>query len=329
MDIENEEPRWDPSYNEFGAEQEKPAREVKAPVEPTPAPLATQLSQQPMPIENPFMVPSRPQAPTTAMTQVDQSRAIQEVQAAVIMAKKFPRDMNAAYTRIIESCRRSTLANQSVYAYPRAGQTVSGPSIRLAEVLAQNYGNLQFGVKEIERHSGKSVAESYCWDLETNVRESKVFEVPHEVQLKGGKMKRLTDPRDIYEIVANNGARRLRACILGIIPGDIVEAAVMECRRTMAKGGGEPLGDRIRKAVLAYKELGITQAMIEERLGHEIGVTTGEELVELQAIYTSIRDKQSKRSDFFNVKEAGSLSEEQVSVAEKINSLGKNGKGGH
>lgn len=240
---------------------------------------------------------------TSALVQVEQSRAVQEVQAALVIAKKFPRDVNQAYNDIIESCRRLTLASQSMYSYPRGGQVVTGPSIRLAEVLAQNYGNLDFGVRELERRNGVSVAESYCWDMQRNVRQTKVFEVPHEIQLKNGQKKRLVDPRDLYEIVANNGARRLRACILGIIPGDIVDAAVSECRKTIAKGGGEPIADRIRKIVVAFKDMGVSLEMLEERLGHKIDLTTPEEIVDLTAIYTSLRDKQSKRSDFFSFKD--------------------------
>lgn len=257
----------------------------------------------------------------SATTEVERSRAVQEVQAAYIVAKRFQRDQNAVYTRIIESCKRPSLAGQAMYSYPRGGTIVTGPSIRLAEVLAQNYGNLDFGVRELERRNGSSIAESYCLDLETNTRQRKVFEVPHEIDLKGGKKKYLTDMRDIYELVANHGARRLRACILGIIPGDLVDAAVNQCKATVARGGGEPLADRIRKMVLAFKELGVSQEMIAERVGHAVDLITSEELVEMVGIYTAIRDKQAKRSDFFNMKEEGT--EQSVKAAELTEKLKK------
>lgn len=56
-----------------------------------------------------------------------------------------------------------------MYQYLRGGTKVTGPSIRLAEVLAQNWGNLSFGVKELEQRDGESIAMAYTWDLETNV----------------------------------------------------------------------------------------------------------------------------------------------------------------
>jgi hypothetical protein len=258
-------------------------------------------------------------APLSGLVEAEKSRAVQEIQAAYVIAKKFPRDINAVYTRIMESCKRKVLAEQAMYSFPRGGQVVTGPSIRMAEVLAQNYGNLDFGVREIERRGNVSVAESYCLDLETNTRQTKVFEVPHEIELKGGRKKKLTDPRDIYELVANNGARRLRACILGIIPGDIVEAAVDQCRKTVAKGSGEPMVDRIRKMVAVFKEMGVSQEMVAEKLGHSVDLITAEEIVELTAIYTSIRDKQAKRGDFFNFKDEDGLQDAKASaLSEKL-----------
>lgn len=252
--------------------------------------------------------------PTSATVEIEQSRAMHEVQAAYVIAKKFPRDTNAAFTRIIESCKRITLAEKSMYSYPRGKKTVSGPSIRLAEVLAQNYGNIDCGVREIERRQGVSIAESYCIDLETNTRVAKTFEVPHEMKADN-VMKKLTDPRDIYELVANNGARRLRACILGVIPVDFIEAAVAQCKQTIARGNGEPIVDRVRKMILAFKDVGVNQEMIEDYLGHKMDTVIGDEIAELVGVYNSIKEGNAKANDFFNLKES---SEEKQSVISKL-----------
>lgn len=251
-----------------------------------------------------------------ALVEIEKSRAVQEVQAALVIAKKFPRDTNAAYTAIMRSCERHSLAQSALYQYPRGGEIVKGPSIRLAEVLAQNYGNLDFGIREIERRPHSSVAEAYCHDLQTNTRHTKIFEVPHEIGTKKG-IKKLSDPRDIYELVANNGARRMRACILGIIPADIIEAAVKQCEKTLIRGDGEPMEDRIRKMLLAFQGLGVTQEMIEKKLGHSVTTTIAEELVNLMAVYTSLRDKQAKRSDFFDIEE-GTSNETASKLNEKF-----------
>jgi len=146
---------------------------------------------------------------------VEQSRAQHEVQAAFVIAQRFPRDEAAAFSRIMKSCDRPFLAEQAMYAYPKGGKVINGPSIRLAEVLLQNWQNCEAGIKELSQSNGVSVAEAFAIDYQTNTRISKTFHVPHTIGTKSGP-KKLTDPRDIYELVANQGARRMRACILSI-----------------------------------------------------------------------------------------------------------------
>lgn len=245
------------------------------------------------------------------------SRAAQEVQASMIIAKKFPRDETAAYDRIMKACKRPALAECAVYEYPRGTEKVSGPSIRLAEALAQNWGNLDFGVIELEHNPNSSKIMAYAWDLETNTRQTKIFDVKHERHTKKGSYK-LTDPRDIYEMAANQGARRLRACILGVIPGDIVDAAVAECDKTLAGNNKEPLSDRVRKMVSAFTEHGVTSQMLEMRLNHSLDIITESELVKLGKIFNSIRDSMGKREDFFDISEKDSLNK---SRSEQIQEL--------
>jgi len=237
--------------------------------------------------------------PIGGMLAVAESRSAQETQVAMVIAQRFPRDQVAAYERIMTSCNRRALAENAVYAFPRGSQTVSGPSIRLAEVLAQNWGNLDFGISELEQRDGESVVQAYCWDMETNTRQTKTFTVPHVRYTKNGSYD-LKDPRDIYELVANQGARRLRACILGIIPGDIVDAAVAECEKTLQGQSGEPLQDRVRKMVAAFGRIGVTAEMVVRRLGHVVEATGEAELVELRKIFRSISDGMSGAAQWFD-----------------------------
>ena len=195
------------------------------------------------------------------------SRQAQEVQAAMVIAKRFPRDEVESYNRIIQSCKRKSLAESAMYEYPRGATKVTGPSIRLAEAIAQNWGNIDFGITELEQKNGESQVMAYAWDLETNSRQVKIFSVPHVRSTKKGNVP-LTDPRDIYEMVANQGARRLRSCILGIIPGDVVEAAVKECQKTLVSGNEKPLIDRVRDGIRLFEEkFSVTQEMIEKYIG--------------------------------------------------------------
>ena len=105
----------------------------------------------------------------SAQTEMMISRQAQEVQAAMIVAKKFPRDEYASIEKIKRTCQRSTLAEQAIYSYPKGGQNVSGPSVRLAEALAQNWGNIDYGIIELDQKDGKSEMMAYAWDAGTKI----------------------------------------------------------------------------------------------------------------------------------------------------------------
>jgi hypothetical protein len=241
------------------------------------------------------------------MLDVAGTRAAQEVQAAMVIAQRFPRDDQLAMQRIKDDCKRPGLAERSQYAFPRGNETISGPSIRLAEAIARRWGNLNFGITELEQRNGESQMEAFCWDLETNVRATRTFVSKHirtKNNWQGGKKtvvhQAIDDPRDIYEMTANQGARRLRACILEIIPGDVIDMALDQCDRTMAGDTKEPLADRIRKAVDFFQEeFGVTAAQLQKRLGHRIDATTEVELVNLKKIARSLKDNMAKLEDFF------------------------------
>jgi len=251
-----------------------------------------------------FTKPTASQNEETGLMGATEARAVAEVQSAYIIAKKFPRNQHESYMAILDSCKRPFLAEHAMYAYPRGGSLVTGPSIRLAEVLAQSWGNLDIGVREISQSNGVSIAEAYAIDLQTNTRVVKIFHVPHVRDTKKGRQK-LTDARDIYEMVANQGSRRLRACILGIIPGDVVEAAVNQCKKTL-ETGEVPLADRVRMMVAKFDELGVKVEHLEKRLGHNLAAIIPQEIVTLQGIFKSIKDGFAAREDFFEIGGAGS-----------------------
>ena len=239
-----------------------------------------------------------PESSESALVATHSSREIQEVQAAMIIAKRFPRDPVEAMDRIQNACRRPTLAEGAMYQYSRGGSDISGPAIRLAESLAQNWGNVQFGIRELDQRDGVSTVEAFAWDIETNTREVKVFQVPHVRYTRKGGRQRVYDPRDIYEIVANQGARRLRACILGIIPGDVVDMAVTECEKTLSIHI-DCSEKSCEKMLESFARYGVTKRMIEKRIQRRIDTITPALMAGLIKIGTSLRDGMSSSSDWF------------------------------
>lgn len=255
--------------------------------------------------------------PPQAMVAVAQQREIAEVQAAMMLARMNPRDEKAAVDRILQACTRPSLAESALYSYSRGGTDVTGPSIRLAEVLAQNWGNFDFGIRELEQRDGESTVEAYARDLETNVTQRKVFQVPHirYSRAKGNTV--LTDPRDIYEMVANQGARRLRSCILGVIPGDVQETAIKQCEITL-KTRAEVTPERLKNLVEKFAKFGVTKEMLERRIQRHLDAMTPALLVQLGKVYNSLRDGMSTPAEWFQAApqtEKGTLSAEDLKPA--------------
>lgn len=252
---------------------------------------------------NPFGDAPVVAAPTGgALARSDQQRAIAEVQAAMMIARMNPRDPRLAMDRIMNACTRPSLADAAVYQYSRGGSDISGPSIRLAEALAQSWGNMQFGIRELEQRNGESTVQAFAWDVETNTRREVTFQVPHVRYTKSGS-KKLEDPRDVYEMVANQGSRRLRACILAVIPGDVTEAAVQQCEVTM-KTKADTSPEAMQKMLAAFEPYGVTREQIEKRIQRRLDAIQPAQVVSLKKIYASLRDGMSVAGDWFEAPEA-------------------------
>lgn len=253
---------------------------------------------------------------------VESSRAIAEAQGKLIMAKRFPRNYTESYTKAMEACQRKGFAEKAFFSYPRAGQTVTGVTIRFAEELARVYGNLDYGIKEMSHEEGKSEMQAYCWDLETNTISSQNFTVEHIMETKQGNRK-LTSQRDIYERTANDGARRLRSRILAILPPDLVEDCINECKKTLAGQNGIPLIDKIKNMVTAFTKLGVTKEMLEQRLKHTVESVNEEELTEYIGIYNGLKQKETTISDWFEQPKTASQMTELLKEEEAKEKKGK------
>lgn len=256
---------------------------------------------------NPFLksVDSRTVAGVVA---IESERAIAEAQGKLVLAKRFPRDQFTAFEAMRAACMRPGLADEAFYEYPRGGKQVRGASIRLAEELARCWGNIEYGMKELSNDSEKHLTEmqAFAWDLETNVLTTQQFTVRHiRDRADGGK--ELTDQRDIYEIGANMGSRRMRARILAVLPADFVDAAVQICTATILKNeANTPAADRAKKLIAHFATHGVTLLYLENFLGHSLSSITDDDFVKLRGIANALKDG-AKPGDYFKPPELPQL----------------------
>ena len=217
---------------------------------------------------------------------IEQHRAAMEVQAAVVVAQNVPRDMMRAEGEMQDACGRLALANRAFYSVPNRG---SGPSVHLARELARIWGNLQYGVHELRRddEAGMSEVQAFAWDVQTNTRSTRTFQVPHQ-KMAGGKRRALVDLNDVYLNNQNVGARAVRECIYTVLPVSYVETAMDLCRATIQNGDGVPLPDRIEQMVTAFAKLGVKQAALETRLAKKRGQWDAGDVASASVVYTSL-----------------------------------------
>jgi len=241
-----------------------------------------------------FAVPAAPAPAFIGQgTAVEQSRAVAEVQAAVIVARQFPRNEAQAIAMMRTGFAQHSLAVRSFFRFRRGSSQVSGETIQFAKELARCWTNIHYGVHELRRDdaAGESEMQAWAWDLETNQRASTTFVVPHTRWTKDSGGTRLEDPRDVYENNSNNGARRLREMIFSVLPDWFREQAKEIATNTIERGQGDkPLAQRIADCIAHFEGLGVTVEQLEEnRSGRPSGKWTNLDLGQLSIISESIR----------------------------------------
>ena len=227
------------------------------------------------------------------------AREVATGQGQIAIAKSFPREMDEVIGKIEAACSRRQLAERSLYTYARGGSSIQGPSIRLAEALVNAYGNSKAGFEVVDSNEEHSRVRAYAYDMESNSVHERTFDVPHVRYAKGG-ITRLTDPRDIYECIANQASRRERACILAMIPADLVEFAVSKCQETLRRDI-DITPDELNALQRAFASYGVSKNAIEKRIQRKLSAITAEQFIELHSIYTSLSDSVGQPEQFFEL----------------------------
>jgi hypothetical protein len=244
----------------------------------------------------------------TAGVRAMQAREIAELQTKYLMAERFPRDERRAMDGVINAFSRPGLAERAAYEYAKGGTAINGPSIHAAQAIAQQWGNMEFGFTEVERGIDAdgvpfSTVRSFAIDLEHRTQRPIQFIVRHWRDTKSGGY-RLKDERDIYELTANMAQRRTRACILSVLPQDVVDAAMAQAELTL-KTKADTSPEAMTKMVEAFAPFGVTKEHIETLIQRRLDAITPAQVVRLKRIYASLRDDMSTPGEWFEMAPAG------------------------
>jgi len=231
-------------------------------------------------------------------------REVAEAQAAYLLSARFPRDEARALEAIRVAFQRPTLAERATYEYRKGGTVVLGPSASAAAAMARAWGNLSSGWRETTRSVGPNGVPysdiiAFAEDLQTRTRRAIGFVCEHLIDTRDGP-RAVRDERETYELCANQAARRVRACILALLPEDVVEAA-MEQAAVTVKARADTSPEGLEKMVEAFAEVGVTRAMLERRLQRPLASISAAQVLGLRRIFASLRDGIGIVRDFFEL----------------------------
>lgn len=236
------------------------------------------------------------------------AREQHEIQAAIICAKKFPRNEASAFTKALKSFERISMAEASQYAFPRGGATVKGPSVNCARELARCWQNVRYGLRIVSVDDESIHIKGWALDLEANNYTEHEDKFKKQVQRKiDGRATwvKTTDERDLRELINRRGAIAVRNAILEILPPDLIEDVCRMADATLkTRASGELKTDKeqtVKRMCYKFDKIGVSVEMIETKLGHKVDLITPDEITELNEIFNSINDGNTQRQEHFEI----------------------------
>lgn len=177
-----------------------------------------------------------------------------EVEAQITAAHHYPRSVSRFLKEATGlACISEEVAASCIYSLPRSGKAITGPSVRLAEIMASSYGNLQVAARIVAVEETEIVAQGMAWDTEKNLR--CVVETRRRITDKNGR--RYND--DMITVTGNAAASiALRNAIFRVVPRAYVDSVFERVKQT-AIGKASTLAAKRASVLDRLAKLGATQ----------------------------------------------------------------------
>lgn len=217
-----------------------------------------------------------------------------EVGRQIAAARNNPRSIDVFRERAIGfATEDGEIAASCFYAVPRAGKTIEGPSISMAEILALCYGNIRVRTRLVRRTMTEVVIEAEAWDLESNTAIS--AEESGRITYSNGD----PYPEDLVQTtIKATAAKARRNAIIGVIPGPFVKP-ILKQARLVAIGNAATMADTRARAFEAMAKMGVTVDMICARLQKSASEINGDDILYLRATFAAIRDGETTVDEEF------------------------------
>lgn len=247
-----------------------------------------------------------------------------ELDVQITTAKAYPRDAvrSVEYATMLATMDEAT-AQSCFYCLPRKdketgkNKEIRGPSIRLAEIIANSWGNIHAATRIVENDGHHITAEGVAWDLETNVKMSMQNKVSIRFGEKGGKGG-YTANSDMQTVLSNAAsAKALRNAIFKVVPLALVNR-VLEKAMTFSVGDQRTISTKVAEVFDKLVKMGLDKEKILAYYGREtLNEINADDLRSLIGVGTAIKEGHIKIDQVFEVDEETS----NLSAAEKISNL--------
>lgn len=218
-----------------------------------------------------------------------------EIDTQISTAKKYPRSIK----RFVDQARQMVtltedIAGDCIYALPRGGKSIEGPSARFAEIVISAWGNCRAGARIVNEDDRFVVAQGVFLDLQHNT--ALTYEVKRRITDKYGK--RFKD--DMIGVTSNAACSiALRNAALRGVPKAFWRPLYEEARKT-AIGDVKTLATRRASMIEAFGKMGVTPEMLLAHLqvDGEADISL-DHLGQLRGIFTALKEGDSTIDQVF------------------------------
>lgn len=235
-----------------------------------------------------------------------------DLHSQIATAKRYPRSVKQFRNKVMElATLNEAIAGECIYALPRGGKTIEGPSIRFAEIVLSSWGNCRVGSKVVGEEDSFLVCQGMFHDLESNA--AIAMEVKRRITDSKGR--RYNDDMIGVAGAAGTAIARRNAILSGVPKAfwaDLYDAA-----RQVVAGDFKTLANRRAAALQAFVIYGVSDKQIYDFLkvnGHED--ITVDHLVTLRGVLNAIKDGSAQPDEVFPKVATAEVSEKKPTRSE-------------
>lgn len=218
-----------------------------------------------------------------------------EIDTQIATAKRYPRSLKRFLNEALEMVTLSEdIAGECIYALPRGGKSIEGPSARFAEIVVSAWGNCRAGTRVVGEDDRFVTSQGVFIDLQRNT--AITCEVKRRITDKyGNKFK-----DDMIGVTSNAASSiALRNAVLKGVPKAFWRKLYDEARR-VAIGDVKTLATRRAAMIDAFGKMGVTPEVIFTKLeiGGEPDITL-DHLATLRGMFTALKEGDSTIEQLF------------------------------